>query len=169
MLRKFIKVVTEDRSKSEYDSALLKLLFFPPVCGPYLSTDLSKTCSTVYFLIALKIFFFFWLNDLLFLAFIWARLAHVASFSTGWLSREVQGGLIHALGGWCWLAAGAPPFRPSLGSSTSATFCWPKHQQRQPRVKGWRNGPHLLMRGAQRICGHLFQSSTEISLSFSLE
>lgn len=54
-------------------------------------------------------------------------LPHGASFSKGGLSWEVQDGLIRALGGWRGLAAGAAQLRPSLGSSTPATLCWPKH------------------------------------------
>ena len=44
VLRKAIKVVTKDLSKSEYDSGLLKIIFFS-ICGPYLAIDLSKMYS----------------------------------------------------------------------------------------------------------------------------
>ena len=75
------------------------------------------------------------------------------SAQVGWAesSTPLFTRLIHILGSWCLLAAGALSFRHSLRCSMSATFCWPKHQQRQPRVKRWSNGPLLLMRGAQRI------------------
>lgn len=90
---------------------------------------------------------------------------HVASFSTGWLCWAVQDNLIHALAGAAWLLGHlnwglileAAPQPYSIGQK----------QQSQPRVKAWRSGLHLLMREAQIIGGHLFQSCSEISLSFS--